>query len=86
MNPLVRFAVRKLDQKCQNLEAGIEADHRIPDDVLEDLDMPFQGAEGVPLAADIFRPKDRGLRKVGCAGVPCVCAGLSKSYGNGCIS
>lgn len=62
MNPLVRFAVRKLDQKCQNLEAGIEADHRIPDDVLEDLDMPFQGADGVPLAADIFRPRDRGFR------------------------
>ena len=62
MNPLVRFAVRKLDQKCQNLEAGIEADHKIPDDVLEDLDMPFQGAEGVPLAADIFRPRDRGFR------------------------
>ena len=61
MNPLLQSAVRKMDKKCQNLEADSEAGHRIPDEVLEDLDIPYQGAEGVPLAADIFRPKDRGL-------------------------
>jgi len=62
MNPLLQLAIRKMDNKCRNLEAGTEAGHRVPEDVLEYLDMPFQGAGGVPLAVDIFRAKDQGLR------------------------
>jgi acetyl esterase/lipase len=62
MNPLFRSVIRKMDTKCRAREAGSEAGHLIPDDVQEYLDMPFQGAEGVPLAVDIFRAKTRDLR------------------------
>ena len=64
MNPLLRFAVRELDSKCQAVEARSEADHRIPEGVQEYPDVPFQGAGGVPLAVDIFRaecPESRPL-------------------------
>ena len=57
MNPLLQFAVREMDRKCSAWEAGTEANHPIPDGVQEDLDVPFQGAGGVPLAVDIFRAK-----------------------------
>ena len=62
MNSLLQSAIRKMDRKCSAWEAGLEADHRIPDGVQEYPDMPFQGAGGVPLAVDIFRAKARSLR------------------------
>ena len=62
MNRLLRFVIRKLDSRCRARETASETNHRIPDDVLEYLDMPFQGAEGVPLAVDIFRADTRDLR------------------------
>ena len=46
-----------MDSKCRAGEARSEADHRIPEDVQEYLDVPYQGAGGVPLAVDIFRAK-----------------------------
>ena len=55
MNPLLQFAIRKMDGRCRAWEARSEAGHRIPDGVREYLDVPFQGAGGVPLAVDIFR-------------------------------
>jgi len=64
MNPLLRFAIREMDGKCRAGEARAEANHRIPDGVQEYLDVPFQGAGGVPLAVDIFRaerPEPRPL-------------------------
>lgn len=64
LNPLLRFAVRKLDRKCQALEARSETDRRIPDGVLEYLDIPFQGAGGFPLSVDIYRPEGRDLRSL----------------------
>ena len=57
MNSLLRFAIREMDSKCRAGEARSEADHRIPEDVQEYLDVPYQGAGGVPLAVDIFRTK-----------------------------
>ncbi len=57
MNSLLRFALRGMDSKCRAGEARSEADHRIPEDVQEYLDVPYQGAGGVPLAVDIFRAK-----------------------------
>lgn len=39
------------------MEARSETDHRIPEGVQEYLDVPYQGAGGVPLAVDIFRAK-----------------------------
>ena len=51
-----------MDTRCVAFEARSETDHRIPDGVEEYLDVPFQGAGGYPLAVDIFRTKDRGLR------------------------
>ena len=57
MNSLLRFAIREMDSKCRAGEARSEADHRIPEDVQEYLDVPYQGAGGVPLAVDIFRAK-----------------------------
>ncbi len=62
MNPVLQFAIRKMDSRCREWETGSETGHRIPDGILEYLDIPFQGAEGVPLEVDIFRPKGRGLR------------------------
>lgn len=62
MNRLLQFTIRKMDNRCQAFEAATETDHQVPDDVLEYLDMPFTGAGGVPLAVDIFRAKDPGLR------------------------
>lgn len=62
MNRLLQFAVREMDARCAAFEARSETGHQIPDGVEEYLDVPFQGAEGVPLAVDIFRTKDRGLR------------------------
>ena len=61
MNPLLRFAIREMDRKCRAGEARSEAVHRIPDDVQEYPDVPFQGA-GVPLAVDVFRVKHREPR------------------------
>jgi len=49
-----------MDNKCKAGEARSEADHRIPEGVQEYLDVPFQGAGGVPLAVDIFRAKAPG--------------------------
>ncbi len=57
MNSLLRFAIRGMDSKCRAGEALSEVDHRIPEDVQEYLDVPYQGAGGVPLAVDIFRAK-----------------------------
>lgn len=57
MNPLLQFAIREMDRKCSALETGLETNHPIPDGVQEYLDVPFQGAGGVPLAVDIFRAK-----------------------------
>jgi acetyl esterase/lipase len=62
MNRLLQLTIRKMDSRCQAFEASSETGHRIPDDVLEYLDVPFTGAGGVPLAVDIFRAKDPGLR------------------------
>jgi len=62
MNPLFQVPIRMMDRRCRRLEAGIETGHQVPDGVLEYLDMPFQGAGGVPLAVDIFRAKARDLR------------------------
>lgn len=62
MNSLLQFAIRKLDEKSTEMEARSETGHRIPDGVQEFLDVPFQGAGGSPLAVDIFRAEDRGLR------------------------
>ena len=62
MNPLYQVPIRMMDRRCRRLEAGIETGHKVPDGVLEYLDMPFQGAGGVPLAVDIFRAKARDLR------------------------
>ena len=62
MNPLLKLAIRKMDRKCRTRETKSETDHWIPDAIEEYLDMPFQGGGGVPLAVDIFQPKDRGLR------------------------
>lgn len=62
MNPLLRFAVKKMDTRCRAHEAASEAGHRVPDHVQEYLDMPFYGAGGVPLEVDIFRTEDPGLR------------------------
>lgn len=62
MNPLLKIPVRILDKKCRAVEAGSEEGHRIPDDVQEYMDVPFQGAGGVPLAVDIFRAKAGDLR------------------------
>jgi len=62
INPLFRFAIRKMDSKCSAGEAREEANHRIPDDVQEYPDTPFQGAGGAPLAMDIFRAKNRDSR------------------------
>lgn len=62
MNPLLQFAVGKMDRKCRAWEAGSETNHQIPDGVQEYLDVPFQGAGGVPLAVDVFRAKRTELR------------------------
>ena len=62
MNPLLQFAIREMDRKCSALETGLETNHPIPDGVQEYLDVPFQGAGGVPLAVDIFRAKCREPR------------------------
>jgi len=51
-----------MDRKCRAMEAGSEAGHQIPEGIQEYLDVPFEGAEGVPLAVDIFRAKAGGLR------------------------
>lgn len=59
INLLFRLAIRELDKKCSAREARSEENHRIPDDVQEYLDVPFQGAGGVPLAVDIFMPAGR---------------------------
>ena len=61
MNPLFQSAIRKMDNKCRAMEAGSETGHQIPGEVQEYLDMPFEGAEGVPLAVDIFRAKTPDL-------------------------
>ena len=60
MNPLLQFAVRELDAKCAAVEAESETGHQIPEGVEEFMDVPYPGAEGCPLAVDIFRPKDPG--------------------------
>lgn len=57
MNSFLRFAVRKMDDRCRAMESRSETGHRIPDAVLEYPDMPFGGAGDVPLEADIFLPK-----------------------------
>lgn len=62
MNRFLQFAIREMDARCVAWEAMSETGHRIPDGVEEYLDVPFQGAGGLPLAVDIFRAKDRGLR------------------------
>ena len=62
MNPLLQFAIREMDRKCSAREAESETNHPIPDGVQEYLDVPFQGAGGVPLAVDIFRKKSREPR------------------------
>ncbi len=62
MKRLFQFIITKMDARCRVWEAGLESGRRIPDNVLEYLDMPFQGAEGVPLAVDIFRADTRDLR------------------------
>ena len=62
MNPLLRFAIREMDSKARAEEARTEANHRIPDDVQEYPDVPFQGAGDFPLAVDIFRKKCRDPR------------------------
>ena len=59
LNPLVRFAIRKIDGKCRVMEARSEASHRTPGGVRETLDVPFEGPEGVSLSVDIFRPEHR---------------------------
>jgi acetyl esterase/lipase len=62
MNLLLRLIIRIVDKKCSAFEAKSETDHQVPDGVEEYLDIPFQGAGACPLAVDIFRTKDRGLR------------------------
>ncbi len=62
MNPILRFVIRKMDNRCSEWEARSETDHRVPDGIQEYLDIPYQGAEGIPLEVDVFRAKDRGLR------------------------
>ena len=62
MNRLLQAAIREMDRKCRAMENSSETGHQIPDGVQEYLDMPFQGAGGVPLAVDIFRAKAGGLR------------------------
>lgn len=62
MNRILQFAIREMDARCVAWEARSEMGHQIPDGVEEYLDVPFQGAGGYPLAVDIFRAKDRGLR------------------------
>ncbi len=61
MNPLLQFAIGRMDRRCSVWEARSEEGHRIPEEILEDLDMPYEGAGGVPLKVDIFRTKDRTL-------------------------
>ncbi len=60
MNPLFRLAVRKLDRKCSAREALTEASSLPRDSLLEVPDVPFQTADGVSLAVDIFCPQPRG--------------------------
>ena len=62
MNSLLQLAIREMDRKCEIREAGSEANHQIPDGIQEYLDVPFQGAGGVPLAVDIFQAAGRNLR------------------------
>jgi len=45
MNPLLRYAVKKVDTRCRAFEAASEAGHRVPDHVQEYLDMPLMGLE-----------------------------------------
>jgi len=59
---LLQTAIRVMDRKTRAMEAGSEANHQIPEGVQEYLDTPYQGAEGVPLAVDIFRAKTGDLR------------------------
>ena len=62
MNRLFQFIIGKMDARCRAWEDRSASGRPIPDDIQEDLDIPFQGAEGVPLAVDIFRAKSRDLR------------------------
>ena len=62
MNRLFQFIIRKMDARCRAWEDRSASGRPVPDDIQEDLDIPFQGAEGVPLAVDIFRAKSRDLR------------------------
>ena len=62
MNRLFQFIIGKMDARCRAWEDRSASGRPIPDDIQEDLDIPFQGAEGVPLAVDIFRAKTRDLR------------------------
>ena len=59
---MLQTAIRVMDRKTRAMEAGSEANHQIPEGVQEYLDTPYQGAEGVPLAVDIFRAKTGDLR------------------------
>ena len=62
MNPMLQFAVRKMDTRCRAFEERSESDHQVPDSVLEYLDVPFPGAGGAPLEVDIFRARTPDLR------------------------
>lgn len=62
MNRLFQLIIRKMDARCRAWETRSASGRRIPDDVQEYPDKPFEGAEGVPLAVDIFRAKTRDLR------------------------
>jgi acetyl esterase/lipase len=59
---LRRFVIRRIDNKCRAWEASTETGHQIPDGIEEYLDVPFQGADGVPLAVDVFRTEYREPR------------------------
>ena len=62
MNSVLQFVIREMDNRCAASEERSETGHKIPDGVEEYLDVPFQGAEGVSLAVDIFRAKSRSFR------------------------
>ena len=62
MNPILQYAIRKMDGRCSDWETRSETGHQVPDGVQEYLDIPYRGAEDVPLEVDVYRAKDRGLR------------------------
>ena len=59
MKLLLKLVTKGLERKCRDWETSIKADHQVPGDVEEFLDIPFEGTGDTPLAVDIFRPKNQ---------------------------